>query len=206
MLNGKDVWRLYDTFGFPVDLTRLMAEELKLGIDDKEFEKAQAWSKEASRASQKKESAVQIKLDVHDIAALEQNGNVPKTDDSAKFSKSQFLVQLSVMFIVSTALGTIDSRVVGIHHSSKQLLTSTSSIPHGEQIGILLDRTNFYAESCGQEYDTGSIVIDGSAEFEVNNVQVYNGYVLHTGTMKYGELEVGSKVIAQYDEVSTPQI
>jgi alanyl-tRNA synthetase len=51
-LSGKDVWRLYDTFGFPVDLTRLMVEELGLGINDSEFEAAQAWSKDASKASQ----------------------------------------------------------------------------------------------------------------------------------------------------------
>lgn len=84
-LSGKDVWRLYDTFGFPVDLTRLMAEELGLSINDKEFEEAQSWSKEASKASLKKGETTVIKLDVHDIAALEKDGTVPKTDDSAKF-------------------------------------------------------------------------------------------------------------------------
>lgn len=85
-LNGKDVWRLYDTFGFPVDLTRLMAEELGLSINDAEFEEAQAQSKEASKASLKKGATDVVKLDVHDIAALERNDQVPKTDDSAKFS------------------------------------------------------------------------------------------------------------------------
>lgn len=86
-LSGKDVWRLYDTFGFPVDLTRLMAEELKLGINDKEFEEAQAWSKEASKASSKKGDTVQVKFDVHDIATLEKDASILKTDDSAKFSE-----------------------------------------------------------------------------------------------------------------------
>jgi len=86
-LNGKDVWRLYDTFGFPVDLTRLMAEEQGLTINDEEFERAQAQSKEASKASLKKGSSNIVKLDVHDIAALEKNDSVPKTDDSAKFSE-----------------------------------------------------------------------------------------------------------------------
>ena len=87
-LNGRDVWRLYDTFGFPVDLTRLMAEELGLSVNEEEFELAQATSKEASRASSKKGNIDIIKLDVHDIAALEQNDDVQKTDDSAKFSES----------------------------------------------------------------------------------------------------------------------
>ena len=83
-LSGKDVWRLYDTYGFPVDLTRLMADELGLIVDEKEFEEAQAQSKEASKV-QKKGNKDIVKLDVHDIAALEKNPDAPKTDDSAKF-------------------------------------------------------------------------------------------------------------------------
>ena len=86
-LNGKDVWRLYDTFGFPVDLTRLMAEELGLGINDAEFEAAQQQSKEASKGATKKDTAEIVKLDVHDLAALEKDDSVPKTDDSAKFGE-----------------------------------------------------------------------------------------------------------------------
>lgn len=68
--------------------------------------------------------------------------------------------------------------------------------------GIILDRTCFYAESGGQECDTGNIVIDGITDFEVTNVQVYNGYVLHTGHLKYGQIEVSDEVISSYDEVS----
>ncbi len=86
-LNGKDVWRLYDTYGFPVDLTRLMAEELGLTVNEREFEQAQAESRAASKGGIKKDSAHVIKLDVHDIAALEKNPDVLKTDDSAKFSE-----------------------------------------------------------------------------------------------------------------------
>ena len=66
---------------------------------------------------------------------------------------------------------------------------------------MLLDKTSFYAEAGGQEYDTGNISIDGVADFEVTNVQVYNGYVLHTGRLKYGALEVGNEVFSTYDEV-----
>lgn len=83
-LSGKDVWRLYDTYGFPVDLTRLMAEELKLEFSDAEFEEAQAHSKEASKVLKREVTDI-VKLDVHDIAVLEKNNAVPKTDDSAKF-------------------------------------------------------------------------------------------------------------------------
>jgi alanyl-tRNA synthetase len=61
-----------------------------LGINDSEFEAAQAWSKEASKASLKRDTTDTtdtVKLDVHDIASSEQNASVPKTDDSAKFGK-----------------------------------------------------------------------------------------------------------------------
>ncbi|GBE81242.1 Alanine--tRNA ligase [Sparassis crispa] len=182
-LSGKDVWRLYDTYGFPVDLTRLMAEELGLTVNEEEFEAAQAHSKEASKGGQKKDTRDAVKLDVHDIAALEKMADIPKTDDSAKFQ-----------------LGNIDARVVAIY-SNKSFLKSTSPIPEDTSFGLLLDRTSFYAEAGGQEYDTGSIIIDGVAEFEVSNVQVFNGYVLHIGQMKYGSLQVGDEVVSSYDEL-----
>ncbi|KDR75441.1 hypothetical protein GALMADRAFT_249500 [Galerina marginata CBS 339.88] len=182
-LNGKDVWRLYDTFGFPVDLTRLMAEELGLSINDVEFEQAQAHSKEASKVSTKKDALNVVKLDVHDIASLEKSDQIPKTDDSAKFNQ-----------------GNINSIVKAVFYE-KSFLQSTDTIPEGATFGILLDRTSFYAESGGQEYDTGNIVIDGVADFEVVNVQVYNGYVLHTGHLKYGTLNLEDEVVSSYDEL-----
>ncbi|KAF8891651.1 tRNA synthetases class II (A)-domain-containing protein [Infundibulicybe gibba] len=182
-LSGKDVWRLYDTFGFPVDLTRLMAEELGLGVNDKEFEEAQTWSKLASTATSKKDATGLVKLDVHDLALLEKNAEVPKTDDSPKFN-----------------LGNVSAQVKAIFYN-KSFHPSTKDIPADTSFGILLNRTSFYAEAGGQEYDTGNIVIDGVADFEVTNVQVYNGYVLHTGHLKYGQLELGNEVVASYDEL-----
>lgn len=87
VLDGRDVWRLYDTYGFPVDLTRLMAEELGLDVDEDAFVAAQAHSKEASKGGAKAGAKETVKLDVHDIGALEANPDVPKTDDNAKFSE-----------------------------------------------------------------------------------------------------------------------
>lgn len=181
-LHGADVWRLYDTFGFPVDLTRLMAEERGLEIDDAEFEAARLKAKEASKG-EKKEAAHLVKLDVHDLGNLAKMKDVPKTDDNAKFGK-----------------GNITSQIKAVYHA-KKFLDNTAEIPEGEQLGLILDRTNFYAEQGGQEYDTGTIVIDGVAELDVLNVQVYAGYVLHTGYLKYGTLSVGDEVICEYDEL-----
>ncbi|PYH46703.1 alanine--tRNA ligase [Aspergillus saccharolyticus JOP 1030-1] len=181
-LHGADVWRLYDTFGFPVDLTRIMAEERGLQIDDSEFEEARLKAKEASKG-QKKAAADTVKLDVHDLGKLELMSGVPKTDDTAKFGK-----------------GNINAQVKAIYQG-KSFHSSTAGIAEGEQLGIILDRTNFYAEQGGQENDTGRIIIDGKAELEVADVQLYAGYVLHTGFMKYGSLAVGDTVICEYDEL-----
>ncbi len=88
-----------------------------------------------------------------------------------------------------------------IYHD-KMFLKSTTGLAEDRTLGILLDQTSFYAEAGGQVYDTGSITIDGVAEFAVEDVQVFNGYVLHIGKLKYGSLEVGDAVHAVYDEVS----
>lgn len=181
-LHGADVWRLYDTFGFPVDLTRLMAEERGLTIDDTEFEDARLKAKEASRG-EKKSASDSVKLDVHDLSSLSKMPGVTKTDDDAKFGRSN-----------------ITGRIQTIYHS-KKFHDSTTDLPPDTEIGIMLDRTNFYAEQGGQENDTGKLIVDGVAELEVSNVQVYAGYVLHTGYMKYGKFSTGDEVICEYDEL-----
>lgn len=97
-------------------------------------------------------------------------------------------------------LGNINARILSIY-SKKSFVDSTASLSGDGEFGIILDKTSFYAESGGQEYDTGGIIIDGVAEFDVSNVQVFSGYVLHIGHLKYGTLKVGDEVVASYDEV-----
>ncbi|KAH3671575.1 hypothetical protein OGAPHI_000278 [Ogataea philodendri] len=182
-LVGRDVWRLYDTYGFPVDLTRLMAEEAGLKIDEEGFEQARLASLEASKGTGSKSGKTLLKLDVHVLGSLDANKDIPTTDDIYKYGTED-----------------IKTKIVGIY-DGKELLTTTKDTQEGEQLGILLEKTPFYAEQGGQEYDTGKIVIDGVAEFEVENVQSYAGYVLHTGHIVEGTLSVGDNVIAGYDEL-----
>lgn len=183
-LSGRDVWRLYDTYGFPVDLTRLMAEEAGLSIDEAGFEKARLASLEASKGGAgSKDGKKLLKLDVHALGELDSNDAVPKTDDSAKFG-----------------LENIEANIVAIY-SENGFIETTAGLPDGAQVGVILDKTPFYAEQGGQEYDTGKIVVDGVAEFNVENVQVYAGYVLHTGFVEEGEFKLGLSVIAGYDEL-----
>ncbi|KAJ2237439.1 Alanine--tRNA ligase [Coemansia sp. RSA 1722] len=187
VIPGASVWRLYDTYGFPVDLTRIMAEESGLAVDEAEFERERQRSREISK--QKKggdDGAAKVKLDVHTIAQLNEQG-VPKTDDEPKYSKRS---------VEATVLAVFDGKQF-VQTESRSISSNPDDAP---VIGLLLDRTNFYAVQGGQECDTGSLVLnDMSAEFTVENVEVSNGFVLHTGFLKFGSIKVGDSVEAQYD-------
>ncbi|KAK5992761.1 Alanine--tRNA ligase [Cladobotryum mycophilum] len=181
-LDGDVVWRLYDTFGFPVDLTEIMAEERGLVIDESEVQVAKEKAREASKAV--KESVQTFaKLDVHKIAELDQQLKVARTDDDAKFLKGDTKGKVQFIF------------------DGKTFVKSTKDIPPNTAIGVLLDKTNFYAESGGQIADTGRIVIDDVVEFKVVDVQNYGGYILHSGHIEYGTLSSGDEVICEYDEL-----
>lgn len=105
--------------------------------------------------------------------------SVHATDDMAKYTK-----------------GSIESTVKALYYK-KAFLKSTSEVPNGAQFSVVLDKTNFYAEAGGQGFDTGRLIIDNVAEVKVSNVQSYGGYVLHTGYLKYGALNVGNTVISE---------
>lgn len=81
---GNVAWRLYDTYGFPVDLTQLMAEEYGLHVDMHGYEenKKIAIEKSSVGASKVRDT---LDLNVHALAEL-QSKNIPKTDDSPKYN------------------------------------------------------------------------------------------------------------------------
>ncbi|KAJ2784978.1 Alanine--tRNA ligase [Coemansia javaensis] len=184
---GASVWRLYDTYGFPVDLTRIMAEEAGLRVDEAEFEREQARARALSKQRRNQgQAGGGVALDVHAIAHLNGQG-VAKTDDAPKYSERS---------VAARVLAVFDGRAFA-DGEARSIATNPDDAP---VVGVVLDRTNFYAEQGGQEYDTGALVAD-DGEFTVEDVQVYGGYVLHTGFLKYGALRVGDAVTAQYDEL-----
>ncbi|XP_028147378.1 alanine--tRNA ligase, cytoplasmic [Diabrotica virgifera virgifera] len=186
---GDVAWRLYDTYGFPVDLTTLMAEEKGLTVDMDTYEESK---KQAQIASQGKGTGVAdtINLDVHAITEL-QNKGVPPTDDLEKYS------------YVSTespdsdyTFKSCEATVIGLRYNKEFV----DEVHTGQECGVLLDKTNFYAEQGGQIYDTGYIVKvgDESVEFSVKNVQVRGGYIIHIGNLE-GTLKKGDKVSLHID-------
>lgn len=191
IIDGKSAFRLYDTFGFPIDLTRLMAAERGYAIDEATFEKEQQLAKELSRAKKGAKAGDAVKLDIHALGELEKKLQLPKTDDSFKYQKGDITATVKAIFTNKVFVNELNDK----------------EAPSTHIFGLLLDKTNFYAEQGGQEADIGSITNDANnTAFEVEDVQVYGGYVLHTGFLKYGNLKVGDQVLCSYDEVSGSQV
>lgn len=131
-----------------------------------------------------------VNLDVHAITEL-QNKGVPPTDDSAKYD------------YVSTEnpesdynFKTCETKVIALRFNK----SFVSEVHTGKECGVLLDKTNFYAEQGGQIYDTGYLVKvgDESVEFSIKNVQVRGGYIIHIGSLE-GTLKIGDKVVLHID-------
>lgn len=159
-ISGKDAFVLWDTFGFPPDLTALMAEENGMTVDMPGFEVALEEAKELSRASAKKGGAATLKFEAEATAWLSSH-TIAFTDDTYKYLK-----------------GDIDSTIQAIM-TKDGFVDSTKDVPLGEPIGIVLDKTPFYAEAGGQVADTGAITHDTIGKLEIEDVITAAGYVLH---------------------------
>ncbi|KAJ1960236.1 Alanine--tRNA ligase, partial [Dimargaris xerosporica] len=167
-----------------------MAEEHGLTINEQEFAEEQAKAKALSKANRGRNGAQgqRVALNVHALGALDSQG-VPKTDDGFKYHPDPIQAQVLALYLHQEFVDSVN----------ESMAATTEDTP---MFGVLLNRTNFYAEQGGQEYDTGTLVaVDGgSAEFVVEDVQVFGGYVLHIGYLKYGELSKGMTLECQFDE------
>ncbi|NWR80512.1 SYAC protein, partial [Centropus unirufus] len=188
---GDTAWLLYDTYGFPADLTGLIAEEKGLVVDMEGFEEER---RNAQLKSQGKGAGGEdlLMLDIYAIEELRARG-LEVTDDSPKYS---YTSDQSGVY----EFGSLVATVKAIRREKKFV----EEVSTGQECGIVLDRTCFYAEQGGQIYDEGYMVKDDDGredktEFTVKNVQVRGGYVLHIGTL-YGNLKVGDQVLLSIDE------
>ncbi|VDP73867.1 unnamed protein product [Echinostoma caproni] len=188
VLPGSVAWRLYDTYGFPLDLTQLIAEEHGLRVDVAGYEKAKEVAQARSQAGPGGSGTV-IDLDVHAIADLRKKGLNP-TDDMAKYDYS---ANKEGHYVFSE----IEATILAIRLETE--FTDSVDQP-GQVCGFVLDKTIFYAEAGGQQADHGFItnLNDESSELGVTDVQCRGGYVLHIGQLE-GRMAVGDKVRLSLD-------
>ena len=167
---GADAFRLYDTYGFPVDLTADMARERGMGVDMAGFETAMEKQREQARAASKFASAGTLSADV--VASLS-----------------------PTEFIGYEDLGGEQLKVIALLREGAPV----QALNEGEHGILILDRTPFYAESGGQVGDHGQLGA-GSARFEVRDTQklagVFHGHVGHVSS---GAIKVGDVLAARVD-------
>ncbi|MDR3445728.1 MULTISPECIES: alanine--tRNA ligase [unclassified Dyella] len=168
---GADAFRLYDTYGFPIDLTADIARERGLTVDMDGFEQAMEEQQDRSRKGGK----------------FEAKGLMP----------AELASQLQpTAFLGYEALTSQGSKVVGIVHAGKQL----DQLSDGDEGLVILDRTPFYAESGGQVGDTG-VLVSASGAFAVADTLKMGGVFFgHAGRWQGKQaLRVGDVVEANVD-------
>ncbi|MCI9028576.1 MAG: alanine--tRNA ligase, partial [Lawsonibacter sp.] len=172
--SGADAFKLYDTYGFPVDLTLEMVEEQGMTLDEGEFHKQM--EEQRQRARKAREALGDLGW-----AGVEFGKEVPATE-----------------FVGYTENAVMDAKVVAIVAEGQQV----DEIVSGVEAIVVLDRTPFYAEMGGQVADHGQIVRSGDHGllFQVTDVQKNKGgKYMHYGKMAEGVLKVGDVVRAHID-------
>jgi len=166
VINGEDAFQLYDTYGFPLDLTELMAEEGNLKVDTAKFNELMEAQRQRARAAQKSASLISALADV----------KLPTTKDLHKYHTDSFNGEI---------VGFVDEK--GFRNEG--------SVELGDEAGIVLDGTCFYAEAGGQVGDCG-VIESGKARFIVENTVRIADCVIHRGKVAEGSLAVGQTVKA----------
>ncbi|CCX73924.1 alanine--tRNA ligase [Firmicutes bacterium CAG:83] len=170
IFSGADAFRLYDTFGFPIDLTMEMAADEGLSVDENAFQKLMKEQKERAREARKA-------LGDLGWAGVEFGKDVPATE------------------FVGYDHSECDAKIVAIV-ADEELREEAAA---GAEAVVVLDQSPFYAEMGGQVADHGTITADGVV-FTVADVQKNKGgKFMHYGRLAQGVLHVGDTVHAAID-------
>jgi len=167
-ISGEDAFQLYDTYGFPLDLTELMAKERGLKVDTAKFDELMEEQRQRARAAFAKDS-----ISVIDNVSVE---ILPKTDDLNKYN-----------------MDSCDSKIAGFVNNEG--FKNKGQIKDGAEVGIVLDKTCFYAEAGGQVGDCG-IIESNNGKFVVDGTIKIANCVIHKGQMTEGMFKVGDHVQA----------
>ena len=165
VIPGDLIFKLYDTYGFPVDLTNDIARENGLEIDMEGYNRCM--QEQIARGR----SASQFSVDYSEQV------NLP--------GKTKF---------IGYDHSDTDATVLGIYAENN----AVDEIKEGDQVGIILDKTVFYAESGGQVGDTGIIGTETSL-FNVVDCKKVGTHFMHFGHLKHGAISRGDKVKVEID-------
>ena len=186
-----DAFQLHDTYGFPIDLTEIMAAERGMTVDRAGFEKLMEEARVKSRLGGKpmpgasaNPTSDTLALSGDEVAKLAKL-NIKPTDDSDKFHARPIRVRIKAIWNGADFDETIDAP-----HTNPE-----------DRFGLVLDKSNLYAEMGGQVGDAGVLRWAGtsgtgsssSGEFIVEATRAFGGYILHSGRIKSGRIKVGDE-------------
>ena len=164
-ISGADAFKLHDTYGFPIDLTQIMAEEKGLRVNFGEYERLMEDARERARTP----SRVDVPFDLNVPTDL------PSTKDSFKYTECRH-----------------EGRILGFVYEG--VVLTEGSMEAGDQatVGLILDETCAYAEQGGQVGDAGDIRTE-TGIFTVETAKAAQDCVLHLGSVSRGSVEIGQR-------------
>ena len=176
ILSGLDVFKLNDTFGFPIDLTKEIAAEAGLGIDEAAFHVEMTRQRERARAERL----------AKDISGWSEDLFGELNAEPTEFDGYDVLKEIAKVLALSDGEELNDA--------------VSTDYEERENVLVVLDRTPFYAEMGGQVADHGYLT-SGTANLKVNQVKkTPKGFYVHTCTLLDGTIRVGDTVTAAVDE------
>ena len=171
-LNGEDAFRLYDTYGFPLDLTKEILEEKELGVDEKGFQACMEVQRKKARDAREVTNYMGADVTVYE-----------SIDPSVT---STFVGYDNLTYESDVTVLTTEDEIV-------------DALSEGQKGTIFVHETPFYATSGGQEADTGYIRT-AEGEFKVEDtVKLLGGKIGHIGVMTKGMIKDGDKVTLEVD-------
>ncbi len=171
-LSGADAFKLYDTYGFPLDLTMEILEEKGFGVDEKGFDAAMEEQKETARKARKATNYMGADVTVYESI------DPSVTSEFVGYDRLEHVSKISVL--------TTESEI-------------TDALTDGQTGTVIVEETPFYATMGGQCADTGTILTE-AGEFAVEDtVKLLGGKVGHIGKMTRGMLKAGDTATLKAD-------
>ena len=179
-LSGEEAFRLYDTYGFPLDLTKEILEDAGMDLDEEAFHKAMKVQKDTARAARKTTNYMG-RDDIY------QNLDPSISSEFTGYDRLEEDATVQALVFLSDEEG--QGRIC-------------DKITEGQKAAVITDKTPFYATMGGQQGDQGEITGENSLFVVDETIHLQGGKIAHLGVMEQGEISVKEKVHLSVDEES----
>ncbi len=180
VISAEHAFKLHDTYGFPIDLTEVIAREKNLTVDIAGYHRLMEDAREKARRGGKLTQQHLSQLSPDAVKQLE-TLRVAHTDDQYKYTPKPLRATVTAIW-------------------NGKIWQQEGIAGEDDQIALITDKTIFYSQMGGQVGDTGVIECDGHGVFEVRETHAVSGWVMHIGFLRSGRLRVGQSATLQVDE------